>query len=228
MALGYRYGTPEIQVGNLTLDAEALNAYIARAESAYDKPQVEYAMATKAYGDPSLSVDQMPELQLDCSGYAWWSTYRKRKSDIWDAGVGGGWADYWVEVPDPIPGSVVRYGAPPGASNGHVGVVIGNDGGTFQTLDSTDSPSPPRKGSIRYTADGRTRWYKGPQTRFVVSKEAVIAVDGKPVKRPLNVWLAAAKRPILSTLMVLAIAGGAYWVYRRRKQGLPLFPQVRT
>ena len=57
-----------------------------------------------------------------------------------------------------------------------------------------------------------------------MSREAVVAIDGKPVKRPLNIWLAAAKRPILSTIAVLAAAGGIYWIYKRRKQGLPLLP----
>lgn len=220
----FRYSEPTVSVGPYLLDASALNAYLDRATSAFGKANVEYELASGAYGDPSKDVTQEDVLELDCSGYAWWSTYRKRKEGgIWDADPDAGWSKNWVQLPYPIPGSVVRYGPPPGADNGHVGVVIDTSNGTFQTLDSSSADAPPRAGAIRYTADGKTRWYKGPDTRFVVSREAVLEIDGKPVKRPVNVWLAAAKRPIVSTLVLLALAAAAWSVYRRRK-GLPLVP----
>ena len=220
----FRYSEPTVTVGPYLLDASALNAYIARAESAFGQANVVYDLAVNAYGDPSKTVSDEDLLELDCSGYAWWSTYRSRKSAIWDEDPEAGWSNHWAVLPYAIPGAVVRYGAPAGKSHGHVGVVIANKGGTFQTLDSSDSSTPPRKGAIRYTPDGKDRWYKGPDTRFVVSREAILEINGKPVARPLNIWLAAAKRPILSTVLLLAIAAGAWSVYRKRK-GLPIIPE---
>ena len=220
----FRYSEPTVSVGPYLLDASALNAYIERAESAFGKDHVFYELASGAYGDPAKDITQEDLLGLDCSGYAWWSTFRKRKvGGIWDADPDAAWSKNWVQLPYPIPGSVVRYGAPPGEDHGHVGVVIDTRDGTFQTLDSSSSGTPPRKGSIRYTADGKKRWFKGPDTRFVVSREAVLEINGQPVKRPLNVWLAAAKRPIVSTLVLLALAAAAWSVYRKRK-GLPIVP----
>jgi hypothetical protein len=224
----FRYAQKTIDVGPYTFDAEALNAFIARAESGFGSPKIKWELNVDA-GNPNKPIEQEEALILDCTGYVWWSTYRKRRAGgLWDSNPNAGWQKNWVEVPYPIPGAAVRHGAPPGMKSGHAGFVVSTYNGTFQTLDSSETKTPPRKGSIRFTSDGKKRWYRGPNTAFVVSKDALLAVDGKPFKRDLNLALAAAKRPIatasLSFLLVAAIA----WLSYRKYKGLPLLPSRRT
>ena len=224
----FKYDQPTVTMGPYTFDCATLNAYIDRAWSAFGKENVSYLSATWTYGDPSRDVDSSGELKLDCSGFAWWSTYRKRMvGGLWDENPNAGWQKNWVMIDRPIPGCAVRYSAPPGASNGHVGMVVATGGDNFQTLDSSSNKSPPRKGSIRWIKDGVSRWIKngGPNVRFVVSREALVAVNDVPVKPPLNIYLAAAKHPIAATVIVagsslilltLLGAGGFLWYKRSR------------
>ena len=224
----FQYNTPAITVGSYTFDASTLNAYINRAWSAFDKASVSYKMASGSYGDPSRDVDSSGELKLDCSGYAWWATYRKRQENgMWDKDPNANWKNNWVVIDKPIPGCVVRYSAKPGKSNGHVGFVVAVDGDNFETLDCSEAKTPPRKGSIRWTTDGVSRWIKngGPDVRFVVSREALVAVNGVANKPKLNLYLAAAKHPIAATVAVATGAslalyllgfGGFLWYKRRR------------
>lgn len=218
----FQYSAPTLTVGAYTFDAATLNAYINRAWSAFDKKEVTYQLVSKAYGDPARSVDAMGELPLDCSGYAWWSTYRKRLGSIWDPNPNEGWQKNWVEVPGPVAGGVVRYSAKPGTKHGHVGVVVAVNGANFESLDSSSSKSPPRNGSIRWTTDGVSRWVKngGPNVKFLVSRQALIAVNGVPASPSLNVYLAAAKHPIAavsSAIALLAAVAVGFLAYRRRR-----------
>lgn len=216
----FQYDTPTVTVGPYTFDASTLNAYLRRAWSAFDRAEVQYKLAGNAYGDPSRGVEG--DLPLDCSGYAWWTTYRKRLGYIWDANPNAGnFSKNWVEIDRPIPGAVVRYSGEPG-KHGHVGVVVAVSKDNYETLDSSSSKSPPRKGSIRWHRNGVGFWDKKPYRKFVVSKQALIAVNGVPHKPSLNVWLAAVKHPIATAtggIVLLLAATGAlgFAVYRRRR-----------
>lgn len=218
----FQYTSPTVAVDDLVLDAAALNAYIRRAESAYNNSKVQYCVGTNCPGKGKATADaeveKVGELILDCSGFAWWSTYRK-----------GTWAhtegDYWVKISKPLPGATVRYDAAPGKTYGHSGVVIAPvPGGNYQTLDSTNE-GPPKgsAGSIVYRVDGQSKWEsaKRKNTRFLVSPDAIISKGGKPYPRKLNVLLAAAKHPIVTATAIggLLIAAGLGLFYYLRKRG---------
>lgn len=219
----FQYSSPQFTVGAYTFDTAALNAYINRAWSAFDKKEVQYELDNKAYGDPSRPVAAGQELPLDCSGYVWWATFRKRLGSIWDTNPNEGWQKNWVEVPGPVAGGVVRYSAKPGTTHGHVGMVVAVNGANFESLDSSSSKTPPRNGSIRWTTDGVSRWVKngGPNVKFLVSRQALIAVNGVPASPGLNIYLAAAKHPIAaasSAIALVAAAVGGFLFYRRRRR----------
>lgn len=229
----FQYDTPTITVKALdgtvlTLDAAALNAFIRRAESAYNRANVKYCIGKDCpdagKGQPEQEVDTTAELYLDCSGYAWWSTYRR---GIWAhaPGLDPKGKENWIAIEQPIPGATVRYSAPPGRSYGHSGVIIApGPEGNFQTLDSTnEGPPKASAGSIVYRPDGRGKWLspKRVNPRFLVSVEAVLAKNGQPFKRPLNLLLAAAIHPIatasISFAVIAALVGLGYHLYRKRR-----------
>jgi hypothetical protein len=216
----FQYDTPTVTVGAYTFDAASLNAYIRRAWSAFNREEVRYKLAGNAYGDPSRQIDG--DLPLDCSGYAWWSTFRKRGGYIWDENPNAGnFGKNWVEIDRPIPGAVVRFSGAPG-KHGHVGFVVATSKDNYETLDSSSDKSPPRKGSIRWHRNGVGFWDKRPYRKFVVSKQALVAINGVPHTPSTNVWLAAAKHPIatFSLLGVVAVgllSAAGYLVYKRRK-----------
>jgi hypothetical protein len=213
----FQYDTPTVQVDDLVLDAEALNAYIRRAESAYDKSNVTYCVGKDCpgmgKGSPDVEATTGAELVLDCSGFAWWTTYRKGLQAHTEGKA-------WVRISQPLPGATTRYDPKPGKTYGHSGVIIapGKDG-NFQTLDSTDAKSPPRVGSIVYRPDGRTKWITngGPNSRFLVSPEAIISKGGVPFNRPTNLLLAAVKHPIATGVGVAMLVFGllGFYAYRR-------------
>lgn len=202
----FQYKDQEISIGNYVFDCQVLNAYIRRSWSAYGNPNVVYKLAVGAYGNPSFEEIDV-SLPLDCSGYAWWSTYRKRLSDIWDA-VTTGWKNNWVEIGTPIPGCVIRHSAYPGKTYGHVGFVISTSSDNFSTLDSSSNKNPPRKGSIRYIEDGVKFWMGAPNIHFLVSTQALKSVNSVVYKPTPNIYLAAAKRPIVAGVALLALLAG--------------------
>jgi hypothetical protein len=225
----FQYDTPTIEVKTLdgtvlTLDAAALNAYIRRAESAYNRANVKYCIgqdcpeAGKGRADQEADTDA--ELFLDCSGFAWWATYRR---GVWMHAPGKDpkGKENWIAIEQPIPGATVRYSAAPGSTYGHSGVIIapGPDN-NFQTLDSTnEGPPKASAGSIVYRPDGRAKWLspKRVNPQFLVSVEAVVGKNGQPFKRPTNLLLAAAIHPIATTgLALVALIGLGYYVYRKR------------
>lgn len=208
----FQYDTPTIVVGNLTLDAVALNCYIRRAVGAYGIG-VDYSMSNQNW---SAGKKLEPGTKVDCTGFAWWCTYRARQ-------VGGLWPanKNWLELKEPIAGCAVRRGALPGQSSGHAGVVIACGADNFSTLDSSSTDPKPREGAIRYTQNGKALWETKPECHFVVSDQAVIAVNGVPYKRPLNLFLAAAKRPIATAAAgvgLLAVVGASlgWWSLQKR------------
>lgn len=223
----FQYTTPTVQIDDLVLDAEALNAYIRRAESAYNKSKVQYCIGQDCPGKGKAAADadveKVGELILDCSGYAWWSTYRR---GIWSHAPGKDpkGSENWLVISKPLPGATVRYGAPKGKSYGHSGVIIapGPDG-NFQTLDSTNE-GPPKgsEGSIVFRSDGKAKWLSAKRVNpeFLVSSEAVISKGGKPYPRKTNLLLTAAKHPIATAsaavLLVGLAAAGFFW-YRSRR-----------
>ena len=206
---GFRYSTPTIEVGGLTLDAQALNTFIARAESLYGTG-VEYALSGQNWkGAEEVS----PGTKMDCTGFCWWSTYRNRQTGgLWPANKN------WLELPGPVAGCAVRRSALPGQKHGHAGMVIAVGGGDFSTLDSSSTDPKPRAGAIRFVQSASALWQTKPECRFVVSNQAVIAVNGAPYKRPLNIQLAIAKRPIESGLAALALIAGGFWYWRRSRR----------
>lgn len=219
----FQYSFPTVKVGPYEFDTATLNAYIRRAWSVYGDPKVTYALKGSAYGDPAKENVGAEPIELDCSGFAWYSTYRKRLGYMWDGETTTQWKKNWVEIPVPIAGAAIRHSAYPNQKHGHVGFVVAADGGNFQTLDSSSAKSPPRKGSIRYIKDGKSGWMKAPNVRFIVSTQALKSVNGVPYKPSLNIYLAAAKRPVLTfylgiTAGILAIAGGSYLLVKRRKR----------
>lgn len=222
----YQYTTPTITVKaadgeDVVLDTAALNAYIRRAESAYGKSNVTYCVGKgcpgMGKGSPDVEADTGAELVLDCSGFAWWVTYRRGIQAHTEG-------KDWLKILTPVPGSTVRYDPKPGRSYGHSGVVIapGKTPDNFQTLESTDAKSPPRVGSIVYRPDGKTKWIVngGPNPRFLVSPEAIISKGGKPFSRPTNLILAAVKHPIATAAagvtLLLVLSGLGLFAYRRR------------
>jgi hypothetical protein len=216
----FQYNTPTVTVDDYVLDAEALNAYIRRAESAYGRGNVTYCVGKDCpkagKGDAEVEADTGVGLVLDCSGFAAWSTYRK--------GVNAHTAGKeWVQISKPIPGATVRYDPKKGHTYGHSGVIIAPaPGDNFQTLDSTDAKNPPRNGSIVYRPDGRSKWLTkgGPNPRFLVSTEAIISKGGVPYTRPTNLLLAAAKHPVAAAASVAGLLGlvvvGFFWYKRSR------------
>ena len=208
----FRYDTDTIQVGNLTLDAIALNAFLSRMESLYGSGTV-YQLG----GSPAPNEEATPGTKFDCTGVLWWATFRSRLGVLWPAPNKN-----WLPLSAPVPGCCIRHSAPPGSAHGHAGMVIWVEpDGSFATLDSSSTDPKPRNGAIRYTppAECQKRWLNKPDVHFVVSAEAVIAVDGVPTNRPLNIWLAAAKRPIAASIaLVAAVVGGVWWWQRRRKK----------
>lgn len=217
----FQYTTPTVEVDDLVLDAAALNAYIRRAESAYNNAKVQYCVGTNCPGKGKATADseveKVGELILDCSGYAWWATYRK-----------GTWAhtqgEHWVKISKPLPGATVRYDAAPGKSYGHSGVIIApGANGNYQTLDSTNE-GPPKgsEGSIVFRTDGRGKWESAKRInpRFLVSPEAIISKCGKPYPRKTNLLLLAAKHPVATAsaavLLVGLVAAGIFW-YRSKR-----------
>ncbi len=210
----FRYTQERVTIGNLVFDGAALNAFLARAESAFGEDSVVYALKSSAYGDPAKAAHEADVLELDCSGYAWWATFRKRLGYIWDDKTTG-WKANWVEIDRPIPGAVVRYSAPPGKAHGHVGIVIDVGDDDFSSLDSSTDKNPPRSGSIRFLERASSKWLTKPQPRFVVSTQALLEVNGHPYARTSNLWLAAAKRPFTASVMTLVLAWTAWAGWRR-------------
>lgn len=210
----FRYLQERVVVGKYVFDGVALNAMLERAESAFGDDSVVYALKAGAFGDPAKGINDVDVLELDCSGYAWWATFRKRLGYIWDD-KSVGWKANWVEIDRPIPGAVVRYSAPPGKAHGHVGIVIDVGDDDFSTLDSSSDKSPPRSGSIRFLERAGFKWLTKPQPRFVVSTQALLEVGGVPYKRTLNLWLAAAKHPVQTSSIALALVWAMWAGWRR-------------
>jgi hypothetical protein len=216
----FQYTTPTVQVDDYVLDAAALNAYIRRATSAYGKGNIQYCIGTNCEytGKGQPHFDANVEMVLDCSGFAYWTTYRQ---GVYAHTEG----PYWVRVSIPIPGSTVRYDPKSGNDYGHSGVVIApgtdEDPGNFMTLDSTQvGNTKPPTGSIRFLRDGRSKWITkgGPNVRFLVSTEAVISKGGVPFKHTTNLLLEAAKRPITTlSLGVGALVLLGFYVFYRKK-----------
>ena len=224
----FQYKTPTVQVDDLVLDAAALNAYIRRAESAYNNTKVQYCIGQGCPGMGKAAADsevaKVDQLVLDCTGFAWWTTYRR---GIWAHAPGPLMGKvYWVEISQPLPGATVSFGAPPGRSFGHSGVIIapGKDG-EFETLDSSNE-GPPKgsEGSIYYRKNGRATWLspKRVNPKILVSTEAIISKGGVPYPKSTNLYLAAAKHPVAAaaTVGVGVIAAGwlAYYLYRKFSQ----------
>lgn len=210
----FRYSGSTVQVDDLVLDARALNAFIARAESLYGRKDVTYVFGAEV--DPEKTLASNEAVGIDCSGFAFWSCYLKR---IWMHSENNPKQE-WIKISRPIPGATVRYDPKPGKKSGHSGVIIapGSTPGNFQTLDSTNADSPPSAGSIKYQSDGKTRWLNkgGPNVRFLVSADAVITRGGKPLGRKLNLLLEAAKHPVVTGgLGLLLVAGLGYFAWRR-------------
>lgn len=223
----FQYKTATVEVDDLVLDAAALNAYIRRAESAYNNAKVQYCIGQSCPGKGKATADadieKVAELILDCSGYAWWSTYRR---GVWAHAPGKDpkGNENWVVISQPLPGATVRYGAPKGKSYGHSGVIIAPaPNGNFQTLDSTNE-GPPKgsAGSIVFRPDGRAKWLaaKRVNPQFMVSSDAIISKGGKPYPRKTNLLLAAAKHPIVAATavggVVIALGLGLFYYFRRR------------
>lgn len=223
----FQYTQPTVAVDGYVFDATALNAYIKRAASAYGKGNIQYCVGSncqdKGKGQPDH--DANTDMVLDCSGYAYWSTFRK---GIYAHTEG----PYWVRISQPIPGATVRYDRKPGATYGHSGFVVapGDTPDNFKTLDSTSVGSiKPPTGSIRFLNDGKTKWVTkgGPNLQFLVSPEAIISVNGVPYKqKSVNLLLEAAKRPITTTLgLGLLVLLGYYIFYQKVMK--PKIEQVR-
>ena len=217
----FQYTTPTVAVDDLVLDAEALNAYVRRAESAYNNSKVQYCVGTNCPGKGKATADaeveKVGELILDCSGFAWWATYRKGTQAHTEG-------ENWVKISKPIPGATVRYDAAGGNKYGHSGVIIApTSDGNYQTLDSTNE-GPPKgsEGSIVFRTDGRGKWEsaKRKNVRFLVSPEAIISKGGKPYPRKTNLLLTAAKHPVATAgaavLLVALAAAGVFW-YRSKR-----------
>lgn len=73
----------------------------------------------------------------------------------------------------------------------------------------------PRSRSIRFLERAGAKWLTKPQPRFVVSTQALLEVDGVPYKRTLNLWLAAAKHPIQTSSIALALVWAVWAGWRR-------------
>ena len=130
----YDSAQPSITVGtegdtSSTFDTLALNAFIRRAWSAFDKG-AKYVMGAIPPPDQAI-VDS--DTQFDCSGFCWWTTFRKRLG-LMQAN------DYWIQIPAPIAGACIRYDPLPGHTYGHAGFVTQvYDDGDYDSLESSDS-----------------------------------------------------------------------------------------
>lgn len=210
----FQYTIPTLEVttsngGTYVFDCAYLNAYIRRAILLIGTG-IKYQLGKPP--DPS-DEEINSEDRIDCSGLVWYVTYRKRLSTADDK-------KYWVQIPYPIPGCATRYDPKPGASYGHSGFVVSVDcpldgegnpdyanWTNFATLESTDYKEADRGESILYRTDGKKKWITtaGPNSRFLVSMDAVSSVNSVLCHRPLNVLLSASAKPIETTVAVAGI-----------------------
>lgn len=214
------------------LDAAALNAFISRAWSAYDKGwryQIGGNIPPELESEFMLERDQQGA--TDCSGFCWWSTYRKRLGTMYPSN------DYFKEIDEFLPGACIRYNAQPGNKFGHAIMIVNMlPGGYLETLDMT---SDDKYSGIFYRGpDGK---FTGDQfvskkpanqswlvdrvggTHCVVSTDAIISINGVKYKpKKFNPLLFAAKQKIVTWIEVGVLAalsiGLIYSIRDRSKQ----------
>lgn len=203
------YDTDTVDAGPLALDALALNAYLRRAWSSYGTGAV-YDLGEEG---GAADKEAYPGQRFDCTGWLWWCCYLDRKGTLWPPNK------WWRQASGPIAGACVRHDAPPGADYGHAGIVVYvHPDGNYDTLDASSTDPKARGGAIRYKERAAAFWGSKPNMRFVVSSGAVLSEDGVAYSRPLNLLLAAAKRPLATSMLAIAaVIGAAYWWRQRKK-----------
>lgn len=214
------------------LDGSKLNAIIRKAWSAYN---VGWRYQIGGSVDPSIEakfiVERDPDTkQTDCSGFCWWSSYRKRLGTMYPDN------DFYKTISDFIPGASIRYSAQPGNKYGHAIMIVGvSESGQLQTLDMTSDAGksgifyrgPEGKYIDGVKVSGKTAnesWIKDRVggTHSVVSTDTIISINGKPyTPKKFNVLLAAAAQPIRNwfgaaiVLSTLAYYGIKYYSGRK-------------
>ena len=209
----FQYDSPIVYAKSLKgdvyeLDGAKLNAIIRKAWSAYD---VGWRYQIGGSVDPALEAKFIVEKdpgtkQTDCSGYCWWSSYRKRLGTMYPSN------DFYKEIADFIPGASIRYAAQPGNTFGHAIMIVGMlPGGQLETLDMTQDSGysgifyrgPGGKYAANKQISKKTAnesWMKSDRvggTHSVISTDTIISINGVPYKpKKLNVALAAAAQPI--------------------------------
>lgn len=216
----FQYTTPTLTAKSpngavYELDCAALNAYIRRAWSAFDKGW-KYKIGGNI--DPKLEAEFVVKDQsgqTDCSGFGWWSTYRKRLGTLFPDN------NNWKEITDIIPGTCLRYDAQPGNKFGHV-IFVANvlPGGILETLDMTSDSG--RSGIFYRGPDGKfaandfvskktaNESWLSPKVggiHAVVSTDAILSINGVKYTPKINLILAAVKRPITSLVLAAVVAG---------------------
>ena len=174
-----------VTVGNDTFDTLALDAFIRRAWSAYNKG-AKYVMGAIQAPDNAV-VDS--DTAFDCSGFCWWTTFRKRLGLMQSN-------QYWIQIPEPIAGACIRYDPKPGQTYGHAGFIVRvYDDGDYDSLESSDS-----YGGIKLRERaGKSFWNKQPNYRWLVPPDALYT------GAPLNIMLSLYKRPTTSIVGGVAI-----------------------
>jgi hypothetical protein len=212
------------------LDCASLNAFLKRAWSAFNKGW-KYQIGGNI--DPKLeaefSIKDPATGQTDCSGYAWWSTFRKRLGTLYPDN------DNWKEVTNIIPGCAIRYDAQPGNKFGHVIFVVNVlQGGILETLDMTsdsgysgifyrgpDGKFTATKSASKKTANESWLSPKVGGIHAVVSSDAIISINGIKYKpKKTNFLLLAMKQPVTTSIVVIAALAGlstlTYLWYKNR------------
>jgi len=222
----FQYDVPEISVEStdgekIVLDTACLNAYIRRAWNA-ERQNWKYKLGGNL--DPTKDaymIDKSAAGETDCSGFAWYSTYRRRLGTLYPRNKN------WIPIKQFIPGSALRYDAQPGKKYGHVGFVVGsikNKDGTYdiETLDMTDPTVLFRGKNTSPTAN--KKWSnKVGGTHVVVSTDSIISINGVPYKKEkTNYLLLAARKPIatsiVSLILALSVLAGTVYLLKRYKK----------
>jgi len=227
----FQYDSPSVFVNSPSgdvyeLDGSKLNAIIRKAWSAYG---IGWRYRLGGTVDPSLEAKFIIESdpgskQTDCSGYAWWSSYRKRLGSMWPSN------DFYKEISDFIPGSSIRYEAQPGNKYGHASMVVNVlDGGQLETLEMTSDDG---KSGIFYRGPSG-KWIDGERvgektanswwirdrvggTHSVVSTDAIRSINGVPYSpKKINLLLTGASIPIKNWVAIaIAISAVSYFALR--------------
>ena len=216
------------------LDASCLNAYISRAWSAFDKGwRYQIGGNISPELEAQLMIERDSQGATDCSGFCWWSTFRKRLGTMYPDN------DYFRTITDFIPGACIRYSAQPDNKYGHAVFIVNVlSDGELETLDMTSDsgnngifyrgPSGKFAGMLfknKKTANQSWLVDRIGGTHCVVSTDAIISINGvKYTPKKFNLLLFAAKQKIVTWIEVgalVVLSAALIYSFSKREKDRP-------